>query len=91
MAELYPTKTRLLLADAIAANQILHYHWINPWTCDTVREAAVTSRVAELVAAGLAMIPDPPDDLPESHVRLTPEGMAWVTGARTGEQEGEPR
>lgn len=81
----YPTKHRLRLADAIAANQVKHYHWINPWTCDTARDAAVTSRVAELVAAGLAVIPDPPDELPESLVRLTPEGMAWVTRARTAD------
>lgn len=60
-----------------------HYHWINPWTCDTARDANVTARTAELVGAGLAEIPDPPDDLPESMVRLTPEGMAWVTRART--------
>jgi hypothetical protein len=79
----YPTPTRLRLADAIAAGQVKHYHWINPWTCDTARDAAVTSRVAELVAAGLAEIPAPPDDLPESMVRLTPDGMAWVTRART--------
>lgn len=77
----YPTKTRLLLADAIAAGQVLHYHWINPWTCDTVRDAAVTARVAELVAAGLAEIPAPPEDLPESYVRLTPDGVAWVARA----------
>jgi len=82
----YPTPTRLRLADAIAANQVKHYHWINPWTCDTARDAAVTSRVAELVRAGLAEIPDPSDDLPESLVQLTPDGMAWVTRARTREE-----
>lgn len=82
----YPTPTRLSLADAIAAGQVLHYHWINPWTCDTARDANVTARTAELVAAGLAEIPDPPDDLPESLVRLTPGGMAWVTRARTREE-----
>jgi hypothetical protein len=81
----YPTPTRLRLADSIAVGQILHYHWINPWTCDTARDRNVTARVAELVAARLAEIPDPPDDLPESYVRLTPEGMAWVTRARTAE------
>jgi hypothetical protein len=81
----YPTKHRLSLADAIAAGQVLHYHWINPWTCDTARNANVSARVAELVAAGLAEIPDPPDDLPESLVRLTPDGVAWVTRARTGD------
>jgi hypothetical protein len=47
--------------------------------------------VADLVAAGLAEIPDPPVytwatyTIPESIVRLTPEGMAWVTRARTSE------
>jgi hypothetical protein len=81
----YPTPTRLRLADAIAAGQVKHYHWINPWTCDTARNANVSARVAELVAAGLAEIPDPPDDLPESLVRLTPDGMAWVTRARTAQ------
>ncbi len=87
----YPTPTRLLLADAIAAGQVKHYHWITPYTCDVPRDRNVTSRVAELVAAGLAVIPDPPDELPESIVELTTEGMAWVTRARTGEQVGEPR
>jgi hypothetical protein len=87
----FPTKTRLRLADAIAAGQVKHYHWEKPWSCDTVRDAAVTARVADLVAAGLAEIPDPPVypwatyTIPESIVRLTPEGMAWVTRARTSE------
>lgn len=86
MSVLHPTPTRLRLADAIAGGWVKHFHWIEPWTCDTARDAAVTARVAELVAAGLAEIPDPPDDLPESMVRLTPDGMAWVTRARTREE-----
>jgi hypothetical protein len=85
----YPTPTRLRLADAIAANQVKHYHWVKPWSCDIVRDANVTARVAELVAAGLAEIPDHGE--PESMVRLTPGGMAWVTRARTSKisTEGE--
>jgi hypothetical protein len=38
--------------------------------------AAVTARTAELAAAGLVQV----------DVRLTPDGMAWVTRARTREQ-----
>jgi hypothetical protein len=87
----YPTPTRLRLADAIAANQVKHYHWVKPWSCDIVRDANVTARVAELVAAGLAEIPAAGGNLPESFVRLTPDGMAWVTRARTSKisTEGE--
>lgn len=85
----YPTPHRLRLADAIAAGQVTHYHWINPWSCDTARNANVSARVAELVAAKLAEIPAPPDEIPESLVRLTPDGMAWVTRARTREPVSE--
>ncbi len=84
----YPTPTRLRLADAIAAGQVKHYHWVNGWSCDTVRDANVTARVDELVKAGLAEIP-PRADLPESIVRLTADGMAWVTRARTREPVSE--
>lgn len=82
----FPTKTRLRLADAIASRHIRHYHFITPQTLDTVRDATVTVRVAELVDAGLAEYgtPDGEDEVRNwSTVRLTPEGMAWVTRART--------
>lgn len=60
----YPTPTRLVLADAIAAGDVT---------------AAITARTAELAAAGLV----------EVTVRLTPDGMAWVTRARTREPVSE--
>jgi hypothetical protein len=40
--------------------------------------AAITARTAELAAAGLVQV----------DVRLTPDGMAWVTRARIRENEG---
>lgn len=86
----YPTPTRLRLADAIAAGEITHYHFLRPETRNTVTDGLMTMRVAELVAAGLAEIP-PGDFFQTSKVRLTPDGMAWVTRARTGEQAGEHR
>lgn len=84
----YPTKTRLELADAIVARHIRHYHFIVPSTLDTARNREVTARVKEFVAAGLAEYGTPDgDDVVRnwSTVRLTTEGMAWVTRARTSD------
>lgn len=86
----FPTKTRLSLADAIASRHIRHYHFVTPMSLDTVRDVHVTARVAEPVAAGLAEYgtPDGEDQVRNwSTVRLTTEGMAWVTRARTGGAE----
>lgn len=83
----YPTPTRLRLADAIAAGHIRHYHWVNPQSIDTVRDVHVTWRLAELVAAGLAAFGEREDPvLSWSTAVLTPDGMAWVTRARTAEE-----
>lgn len=83
----YPTPTRLRLADAIAAGKVLHYYWRTPVTFDIVTDNQVTARVDELVRAGLATITPPATDTPgePGSVSLTPDGMAWVTRARTRE------
>jgi hypothetical protein len=83
----YPTPTRLRLADAIAANEVKHYHWLSPWSCDIVRDRNVSARVDELVAAGLAEIP-PDDGDGWAYVELTDEGRAWINRAKIS-TEGE--
>lgn len=77
----YPTPTRLRLAEAIAAKEIRHYFWLSPWSCDTVRDANVSARVNELVAAGLVEIPQPDGHDTYSIVVLTGAGREWYERA----------
>jgi hypothetical protein len=78
----YPTPNRLKLVDEITRGEVRWYHFLLPQAINAVTDRTVTSRVAELVKAGLAQIPDGEAGR-YSLVRLTPEGMAWVTRART--------
>lgn len=81
----FPTPTRLRLADAIAAGRVRHYPFQRPQTFNDTNGQLVTAKVQLLLAAGLVEVPDPPADYNYSIVRLTPEGMAWVTRARTAQ------
>lgn len=85
----YPTPTRLRLADAIAAKEIRHYFWLRPWSRDTARDANVSARVNELVAAGLVEIPQPDGHDTYSIVVLTGAGREWYERAKNGDKEGE--
>lgn len=86
----YPTPNRLKLADAIAAGQVRHYPFQAPQTFNQTNGGLVTAKVQLLLDAGLVEVPEPSEHN-YSIVRLTPEGMAWVTRARTSKisTEGE--
>lgn len=88
---LYPTKTRLRLAHAIVGGYIRHFPFVTPETRDIATDALVTSRVAELVAAGLAELGEPEAFQQPTHdgglmvgthnysiVSLTPAGEEWL-------------
>ena len=81
----YPTKDRLKLAAAIAAGKVRHYPFQEPKTFNDITGGIVTSKVQLMLSAGLVEVPEPPAEHNYSVVRLTPEGMAWVTRARTAE------
>jgi hypothetical protein len=69
------TKTRLKLAQAIAAGKIRHYPFVAPKTFDS-RGRLVTADVRLLEGAGLVDIPEP-DEHNYSVVRLSPAGEEW--------------
>lgn len=79
----YPTPDRLKLADAIAAGKVRHYPFQEPKTFNDITGGIVTAKVQFLLGAGLVEVPEPPAEYNYAVVRLTPDGMAWVTRART--------
>ncbi len=81
----YPTPSRLRFADQISLARVRWYNFVQPVAFHAVTGYRVTAALDEFVAAGLAFVPDCPEG--ESRVaELTPDGMAWVTRARTEEQ-----
>jgi hypothetical protein len=83
-----PTKTRLKLAEAIAAGKVRHYPFQVPQTFNQTNGGTVTDKVRLLLGAGLVEVPEPPPEYNYSIVRLTPEGEAW-SGFKNRVEEGE--
>lgn len=88
----FPTKTRLAFAVDIAARQVRWYNFVEPDAYNTVTGRKCIAALVELVTADppLAHVPQC-DEGSSSIAELTPEGMAWVTRARTSKisTEGE--
>jgi hypothetical protein len=85
----YPTKTRLALADEIAAGRIRWYNFVSPDAFSTITGRKCTAALDEFVAAVPPLASVPQCDAGSSSIaELTPEGMAWVTRARIRENEG---
>lgn len=80
----YPTPTRLAFADEISHARIRWYNFVRPVAFHAVTGYRVTSALDEFVAAGLASVPACAEGS-SSVAELTPEGMAWVTRARTAD------
>lgn len=84
----YPTKTRLRLAEAIAAGWVHHDHHTRPRTFDRgphgLDDRAVTDQVATLARAvpPLVDIPAPEHPRGRSTVALTDAGKAWLERGR---------
>ncbi len=82
----YPTKTRLAFADDIAAGRIRWYNHDEPVAHHVITGFKVTSALVDFVAADLAHVPECPHGH-SSLAELTPDGMAWVTRARTADDK----
>jgi hypothetical protein len=80
----HPSKTRLGFADEVAARRIRWYNHEPPVAHHTITGRKHTSDLDELVRAELAFVPPCPPGH-SSIAELTPDGMAWVTRARTRE------
>lgn len=81
---LHPSKTRLAFADEVVARRIRWYNHEPPVAHHTMTGRKHTSDLDELVRAELAFVPACEPGL-SSIAELTPEGMAWVTRARTAD------
>lgn len=71
------------LLGAIRLRLVRWYHWKSPVAWHRPTHVKVTARVRELVAAGLATIPEP--EIPGGWVlvELTDAGHAWLDGGRS--------